>query len=78
MLTLVSSPPERWSIIRTERTKEKIMTNSELKIHQEKLRNLKFDHEKIEEQMKIVERENLKIIAGTKVDSSILHLTFDV
>lgn len=54
------------------------MTNSELKIHQEKLRNLKFDHEKIEEQMKIVERENLKIIAGTKVDSSILHLTFDV
>ena len=53
-------------------------SKSELKKHQERLSNLKFDYEKIAEQMKIVKRENAKILAGTKVDTSRLHLTFDV
>ena len=42
------------------------------------LATLKIDLDLIAEKMKVVEAENRKIMNGTKVDSSRLHLTFDM
>lgn len=48
------------------------------KLRAQSLKDVKFDMEKIAEQMKIVERENAKILAGTRVDTSRLHIPFDI
>lgn len=54
------------------------MKKKKLRLNLKKARNTKFDTKKFKKLMKKIQKENEKLLNESEIDSSRLHISFDI